>query len=254
MLNRTTNVQSCDATDRSSAPRVAARPRCHDCQLASRCLPAALAGRDLLRFEGSLQRCRTLAADEHLFRAGDPFRAIFAVQSGCLKTCTVDPEGREHVMAFHFPGEIIGIDAIDGDRHVTSCVALGEARACVMPYGTLLQLAREMPTLQAQLLRMLSRYTLGTATLTGDFTAEERLAAFLVMVAARAGRRDADVDLAMSRQDIASYLRLAPETVSRILARFEKNRLARADRRRIAILDPAGLGAIAVCMNPWYRA
>jgi CRP/FNR family transcriptional regulator len=221
--------------------------------LASRCLPATLAARDVARFEDAVQRCRSLVAGEHLFRVGDPFRSIFAVHSGCLKTCTVDSQGREHVMAFHFAGEIIGIDAIGADRHVTSCVALDGARICVVPYGALLGLARDIPALQAQLLRMVSRYTLGTAVMTGDFSAEERLAAFLVMVTARARRHDpaSDLDLAMSRQDIANYLRLAPETVSRVLARFQRAGLVRADRRHIALLDPEGLGGIAACMNPW---
>ncbi len=55
----------------------------------------------------------------------------------------------------------------------------------------------------------------------------------------------------MSRQDIANYLRLAPETVSRILARFQKDGLVKADRRHVALLDPAGLAEISACMNPY---
>ena len=180
------------------------------------------------RFENVVQRCRTLDSGEHLFRIGDPFRSIYAVNSGCLKTYTVDAEGREHVMAFHFSSEIIGMDAIYPDRHVSSCVALAHSTACIMPYGVLTKLTLEIPELQAQLLRMLSRYVVGTASMAGDFTAEERLAAFLVMVSARLrepGETSADLDLAMSRQDIANFLRLAPETVSRILARFQSTGL-----------------------------
>jgi Mn-dependent DtxR family transcriptional regulator len=57
----------------------------------------------------------------------------------------------------------------------------------------------------------------------------------------------------MSRQDIANYLRLATETVSRILARFQKSGLLRANRRQITLLNPEGLYAIAECMNPYSR-
>ena len=55
----------------------------------------------------------------------------------------------------------------------------------------------------------------------------------------------------MSRQDIANYLRLATETVSRILARFQQKELVKADRKHISLLNPDGLREIAECMNPW---
>lgn len=260
MLEPTAAPAAARDTDRSlaGAPRAEqARTRCRTCALAPHCLPGGLDAAGALRFEHAVQRCRSLAAGEHLLRVGDPFRALFAVESGCFKSYTVDAEGREHVMTFHFAGEIVGIDAICPGRHVSSCVALGPSRACVLPYGPLTRLSREMPELQDQLLRMLSRHVIGTASMAGDFSAAERLAGFLVMVAARLRRKEqprANLDLAMSRQDIANYLRLAPETVSRILARFEKNGLVKADRKRIALLDADGLSEIAACMNPYTRA
>jgi CRP/FNR family transcriptional regulator, anaerobic regulatory protein len=253
---------SAPGTDRgtaaSGAPRLEpGRTRCGACALAPRCLPGTLGGSQLRRFEEAVQRCRPLGAGDHLFRVGDPFRSMFAVHSGCFKTYTVDAEGREHVMAFHFAGEIIGVDAIYPERHVSSCVALSEhSTVCVLPYPALTRLAQELPQLQTQMLRMLSRYVLGSTSIAGDFSAEERLAAFLVMVSARVGRRqpcNGDLDLAMSRQDIANFLRLAPETVSRILARFQKAGLVKADRKHIALLDPEGLSELAACMNPYTR-
>lgn len=204
-----------------------------------------------------MQRSRILGAGDHLFRTGDTFHALYAVQSGCLKSYMVDTEGREHVLAFHFVGEIIGIDAIYPERHVSSCVSLAEENSiCVLPYRTLMRLMQEIPALQAEVLRMMSRYVLGTTTIAGDFSAEERLAAFLVMAAARLRRPDGwsgELNLAMSRQDIANFLRLAPETVSRILARMQKNGLVKTDRKRIILLDPDGLGELAACMNPYTR-
>jgi CRP/FNR family transcriptional regulator len=257
VLDTTTAPTAARDTHRGITPRAAeGRVRCHACPLAAHCLPAALGPAAAQRFEQAVQRCRRLAPGEHLFRVGDAFHALFAVESGCFKTYTVDAAGREHVLAFHFAGEIVGVDAICPERHASSCVALGASRACVVPYAPLTRLAREMPELQEQLLRMLSRHVLGTATMAGDFSAAERLAGFLVMVAARLRRKGeprADLDLAMSRQDIANYLRLAPETVSRILARFQKAGLVKADRKRIALLDADGLAGLAACMNPYGR-
>lgn len=232
------------------------RPRCTDCALRSRCLPGSLSAEQTLRFETAVMRCRQLAAGDHLFRVGDPFRCMFAVNTGCFKTYAVDAEGREHVLSFHFPSEIIGVDAIYPERHVSNCVALADSLVCYLPFTMLTRLAHDMPELQTQLFRLLSRDLLSMTTMAGDFTAEERLAAFLVMVAARLRVRSQAptyLELAMSRQDIANYLRLAPETVSRILARFHKCGLVNADRKQITLTDPDGLMEIAACMNPYAR-
>ena len=154
--------------------------------------------------------------------------------AGSFKSCAADAEGREHIGAFHFQGDIMGMDAVDPERHVSSAIALASASVCILPYPALLALLHEFPEVQGQMLRMLSRDMLGNSSMAGDFTAEERTAAFLVMVAARQHQRSrqfADLDLAMTRQDIANFLRLAPETVSRILARFQKSGLVKADRQ-----------------------
>lgn len=232
------------------------RPHCRSCAVVASCLPGRLNPAQTEAFETSMQRCRRLRPGEHLYRVGDPFRFLFAVKSGCMKSYAVDAGGREHVMAFHFPGEMVGSDAIFPERCVSSCVALSPSVVCYLPFTGLMRLSHEIPELQAQILRALSRDVLGTTSIAGDFTAEERLAAFLVMVSARLHRAHlaaTALDLAMSRQDIANYLRLAPETVSRILARFQKCGLVKADRKHITLTDHQGLAEIAACMNPYAR-
>lgn len=233
-----------------------ARFQCRSCPLVTQCLPARLDVVSLPKFERVVSRSRQLRAGEHLFRMGDPFRSLFIVNTGSFKSCAVDAEGREHIGAFHFAGDIMGVDAIYPDRHVSSAIALSSANVCILPYPALMLVMHEFADVQGQMLRMLSRDTLGNSSMVGDFTAEERTAAFLVMVAARQHQRSggpADLDLAMTRQDIANYLRLAPETVSRILARFQKSGLVKADRKHITLLDAAGLEELASCMNPYTR-
>ncbi|MBL8198682.1 MAG: helix-turn-helix domain-containing protein [Chromatiales bacterium] len=232
------------------------KPRCGTCILRPHCLPAGLAPEPLRKFENMVQQFATLKPGEHLFRVGDNFQSLYAVRTGCLKTCAVDPNGREHVLNFHFVGEIIGIDAIFPEQHFADAIALVESSVCHLPYRAISQFAREVPELQVQLVRALSRHVFSMTSISGDFSADERLAAFLVMVGARnrlAGGSATEMQLAMSRQDIANYLRLATETVSRILARFQKSGLLRANRRQITLLNPDGLYAIAECMNPYSR-
>ena len=86
------------------------------------------------------------------------------------------------------------------------------------------------------------------ALLAGDYSADQRMAAFLVALSRRFAQRGFSatrLHLTMTRTDIANYLRLAPETVSRVLKRLQEDKLVHVDRRELEILDPARLEALA---------
>jgi CRP/FNR family transcriptional regulator, anaerobic regulatory protein len=105
-----------------------------------------------------------------------------------------------------------------------------------------------LPGLQAQLFRLLSQDIGKAALLAGDYSADQRMAAFLVSLSRRFAARGFSATrlrLTMSRTDMANYLRLASETVSRVLRRFQDDGLIAVDRRELEIRDPAGLHAIA---------
>ena len=120
---------------------------------------------------------------------------MFAVGSGCFKTYAIDAEGREHVLNFHFAGELIGADAIYSERHMSNAVSLEKSTICIIPFHAISRLAHDIPELQTQLFRILSRDVIGSTSIAGDFTAEERLAAFLVMF--RPGLRRRRISIAV---------------------------------------------------------
>jgi CRP/FNR family transcriptional regulator len=189
-----------------------------------------------------------IEAGTHVFREGDRFEAIAAVRAGTVKTYILDREGREQVLGFHFPGEVIGLNAIDPERHPCSTVALDTVMLCRFSFPKMALLATRLPGLQAQLFRLLSRDIGVTALLADDHSADERLAAFLVRTGARLADRGFSAGrftLVMSRTDIANYLRLAPETVSRVLRRFQDEGMLRIERRDVEVLDPRRLQALA---------
>ncbi len=133
---------------------------------------------------------------------------------------------------------------------------MSDSSVCQLPYNAIKKISLEIPELHSQLLRLMSREIFFVTTISGDFTAEERMAAFLVMVSGRLrthGQSTAMLHLAMSRQDIANYMRMATETVSRVLARFQSSGLLEADRKEIVIRDTVGLCEVAQCMNPYAR-
>lgn len=177
---------------------------------------------------------------EHIFREGDPFDAIAAVRAGTVKTYILDRDGREQVLGFFLPGEVVGLNAIHPQIYPCNAVALDTVVLCRFSFQRMSGLASAMPGLQARLFRLLSEDIGKAALLSGDFSADERMAAFLIALSRRYARRGFSAtrfNLPMARTDIANYLRLAPETVSRVLRRFRTDGILDIDRRELRILD-----------------
>jgi CRP/FNR family transcriptional regulator, anaerobic regulatory protein len=219
------------------------RKACRSCSLRDLCLPVGLATDDVERLESIVHTRGPMDRGAHLFREGDRFEAIFAVRSGALKTYHIDTDGREHVLGFHLPGELLGLDAIYPQENRCSAQTLEQSYICVLPFNRLEALAQEVPGLQSQILRLMSKDLSVSSERATDHTAEEKLAGFLLGLSMRSGGR-ADLTLVMPRRDIASYLRLATETVSRLFARFQKKGLISVRRKRVELLDVRGLEEI----------
>ena len=187
-------------------------------------------------------------AGGHIFRAGDRFDAIAAVRSGTVKTSRVDREGREQVLGFHLPGEVIGLSAIHRGCYPCNAIALDAVQLCRFSFPKIAFLARRLPGLQKKLFNLLSRDIGHAERLSGDHTADERIAAFLVDLSRRLAVRGysaSHFQLTMPRTDIASHLRLAPETVSRVLRRFQDEDRIAVRGREVELKDGTALEKLA---------
>lgn len=223
---------------------------CQNCSLASLCLPMGLNPSDVEKLEAIVKRSRPLRRGDHLFEADGPFRSLYAVKTGSVKTYTIGADGSEQVLGFHLPGELLGLDAIQGERHRCSARILETSSVCELPFNRLEELASHIPSLQHQLFRLLSK-EIGQDTdmvaLLSRSPAEERLASFLLSLSERFKRRGfsaREFNLSMSRQEIGSYLGLALETVSRLFTRFQDEGILRVERKHIEVLDLDRLRAV----------
>jgi CRP/FNR family transcriptional regulator, anaerobic regulatory protein len=228
------------------------RQTCRSCSLRDLCLPLGLGADDMQKLEAIVHTRGPIRSSEHLFREGDSFQALYAVKSGALKTCTIDSQGREHVLGFHIAGELVGLDGIHSGHNRCNAVALQTTSVCALPFPRLEQLIHDIPGLQTQVLRILSRELSSSAQLATDHSAEERLAGFLVSLLRRYARRGLPSEslfLPMPRRDIASHLRLATETVSRLFARFQEEGMIEVRRREVKVLDSAALEALGASFD-----
>lgn len=223
------------------------RKGCSQCSLQQLCLPAGISADELSRLDDIVKRRRPVERGQHLFRAGDALHAIFVARDGAFKTTSVSEEGVEQVLGFHLPGELIGLDALGAGHHRCDAVALSRANVCEVPFEELATVAAQVPGLQQQLLRVIGM-SMGRdqdhLDILGRKQASERIALFLHGLAERLrniGQSGSHFKLAMSREDIARFLGLALETVSRGFSRLQDEKIILVTGRQIEIVDAAAL-------------
>ncbi|MGA9341339.1 MAG: helix-turn-helix domain-containing protein [Rhodanobacteraceae bacterium] len=220
------------------------RRSCASCALHELCLPTGIYSDALERLDAVIRDKRLLNRGKPLFRQGDAFHSLFVVRSGSLKTFVENRAGNVQMLGFHLPGEIIGMDALANNRHLCAAEALECTDICELPYARLQHVAHQVPALHRQLMRIMSR-EIGSdqshLVMMGTRLAQERLAIFLRSFADRYKRLSWDplkLLLPMSRLDLANYLGLALETVSRLFSQMDEAGILAVHRKRVQILRP----------------
>ena len=227
------------------------RKGCAQCSMHQLCLPAGLDADELGKLDNIVRRRRRVERGERLYRTGDPLSAIYVAREGAFKTISVSEEGEEQVVGFHLPGELIGLDALGTGAHRCEAVALAASNACEVPFDQLAAVVSQLPSLQQRLLRVIGQSAdrrQDHLTMLLRRQAGERIALFLHSLTERysnIGQSGSRFKLPMSREEIARYLGLALETVSRGFSRLEDDGVIEVVGRNVEILDLAELGRLA---------
>lgn len=199
----------------------------------------------------ALGRPRVVTEGTVIHRAGDPFRSVFFLNSGAAKRLLIKEDGREQVLGFPMPGDILGMEAIDGGAHSTTVIALDLCAIVEISFSAIDALVAENPTVARFLYHRMSaalRDEHGWMAALGLLNADERVAAFLLDLSQRFSARGFSARrfmLRMTRAEIGSFLGLTLETVSRVFSRFQKLGLLNVTRRDIELLDMAALSHLA---------
>ena len=230
-------------------PRCA--PTCHACGMRNLCLPEGTRTEDYPEIERMVTSRRRIKRGEHVYRAGDPFTALYAFRTGFFKSYVESEDGRTHITSFQMPGDVSGLDGIDTERHTQSLVALEDGEVCLIAYNQLESIGTRVAGFQHHLNRMMSREIVreqGLMMLLGTMRAESRVAAFVLGLAQRFAARGysaSEFNLRMTREEIGSYLGLKLETVSRLFSRFQEEGMIQVQGRAIKVIDHAALREMA---------
>ena len=169
--------------------------------------------------------------------------SIFVVKHGAFKAYLNPPDGDEHISGFHFPGEVMGLDGIPDEHYQCDMMALDDAQVCKLSLKDFETVSTQFPALQREIMRVSSRSTTAAQRmllLIAKRPTDERLVMFLLSISQRfrhVGMSNELFRLPMTHHDIANYLGMAPETISRQFKRLQKMGLISVKGRMIAIND-----------------
>ncbi len=184
------------------------------------------------------------ARNAEIYGENEPAEYLYKVVNGAVRTYKVLSDGRRQIGGFYLPGDIFGLEV--GDDHTFSAEAIVESKVLVIKRNTLVALASRDNEVARQLWAMTAdelQRAQGHILLLIK-TAQERVAGFLLEMATRSTSAN-EIELPMSRQDIADYLGLTIETVSRTLTQLENSAaIAVPSSRRIVLRNRAALSRL----------
>ncbi|MFT4653636.1 MAG: CRP/FNR family transcriptional regulator [Kangiellaceae bacterium] len=195
---------------------------------------------------------RIFQARQSLFCAGDRFEGLYILRSGSAKSFITSINGEEHITKFYYPGDLLGVDGFDKNIYVENVLFLETSSVCLIKESDLNTLVKSSDDFRNCLLRSMSRALVNDSSMMmclSSCSSEQKLAQFVLDLSEqfRSLRLSGtEFRLSMTRTDIANYMGMALETVSRVFASFQLKQLICIKNRQLSILDFDALSRIVL--------
>ncbi|OCG26582.1 hypothetical protein A9G11_13920 [Gilliamella sp. wkB108] len=210
---------------------------CELCSIGSLCIPLLLND----KLGTVLDRKKSYLKDEILVSKNTEFTRFYIIHSGAVKTYITTADNNEQINGFYLPGDIVGLDCISTKKYNNNIKALTDTSVCELKYEELMSLIEINKNVRDLVFKLLSNDIYNYQKLVlcySQYKADERLAIFIHSLYLRyeqRGHSSLNIKLAMSRADIANYLGLTIETVSRSLSKFQEKNILSARGKYIVI-------------------
>lgn len=230
---------------------ITAKSSCTNCVMGQFCLPHALTNEELDRVSDLVKNRTKLKKNDRLYQHGEKMSAIYNIRFGSLKSECFTREGQRQVVGFHLPGDMVGLDSLDKNIHQTTAIAMEDSEACVIRFDEFENLSYQIPSIAKHLQRNLSREIVKAnyhVLSLGNDKAQEKLALFILDLSDRKhfrGSNELEFELKMGRDEIASFLGMQIETVSRTLTKLIKAKLIEVSYRHLKIINMNGLRTLS---------
>ncbi len=222
---------------------------CEDCSMNSVCQPVTTVNQSINLSDSYLHR---RISSKVLFQQSTPLTDIYAVSSGAYKLCQKTDDGDENIIGLRFPGELIGEDALYLKTYNYTAIAVGESSVCKVCVEQMTSCGKLVPEIQQNFIDLLSRQSYvrqrNFQAYIGKKSADSLLAAFLLNIIERNADytgNDDYIELPISRNDVANFLGLRRETLSRVFSKFQKEQLIQVEGKKIQLLEQDRLHKLA---------
>ena len=230
---------------------ITAKSSCTNCVMGQFCLPHALTNEELDRVSDLVKNRTKLKKNDRLYQHGEKMNAIYNIRFGSLKSEYSTEEGQRQVVGFHLPGDMVGLDSLDTNIHQTTATAMEDSEACIIRFDEFESLSYQIPSIAKHFQRNLSR-EIGKAyhhvLSLGNDKAQEKLVYFILDLSDRKifrGSNGLEFELMMGREEIASFLGMQIETVSRTLTKLIKAKLIEVSYRHLKIINMNSLRTLS---------
>ena len=248
-------IESCK-TQKQNTPQFV---ECDNCAMQAICQPLSTDNQTLdltshylnrhvpaIATKQSAQQVQT--KNDVIFEQNKQLTTIFSVCSGVFKLYKNNTDGSQKVVGFRFPGELMAEDAIFLEKYNYSAIAIGESSVCEVSIEQFNACGKLAPELQQNLIKLLTKQSFeqqrNTQALIGQKSSDSLLAAFLLNICQRNAKymqSETEMDMVINRGDIANFLGIRRETLSRLLKKFQQEKFILLKGKKLQLLSPESL-------------
>lgn len=223
--------------------------KCDDCSMNTLCKPVTTINQSIDISDSYLHK---RIIKNILFQQCTPLTNIYAVTSGAYKLIQKTDDNEDNIIGLRFPGELVGEDALYLKEYNYTAVSVGESSVCKVSVDKVTSCGKLIPEIKQNFIELLSRQSYvrqkNFQAYIGKKSADSLLASFLLNIVERnaiyTGESDS-INLPISRNDIANFLGLRRETLSRVFSKFQKEQLINVENKIIHLLEREKLSKLA---------
>lgn len=208
--------------------------------MAKLCFPYHLSSIECQQLSALNVSQKIVEKGELILAQNTPLTEVFAIRAGSFKAYKHYQDGEQYIAGFYYPGDLLGIEALYQNRHSLNCVALETSAVCSINVEQLLKVSSKIVSLQKHLLEILAEKLTMQYMINPKSNVMARMASLLLSISSSHNRRGfspKQFQLSMPRKDIAQYLGIANETVSRTLTQLNRQMIVKVDHKAVTLLD-----------------
>ncbi len=216
---------------------------CGDCELCTQTVDnrrVRIQSSEIQAIESIIDSHIMIEKNQIVYEAGATFQNLFTVHSGMFKSVYLTQQGDERVVDIFIPGQIMGFDGIHKGKYKTTVKAVSSGSYCVIPFYPLQELAMKHRDIQTRLMKMMSEKIIQFEITHSEYNAKQKLVSFVKDVSDlyfSRGFSASQFPFQISQRDLANFLGLAEETLSRVFSKLKKDEILSLIDHQITIID-----------------